>query len=141
MEMKVKIVTLASPAQVQQAALEYESEIRPPTGMWQTDPQFTYLTPISRFDGLTVNRKAGIRVEQTVFGYAPQEYTFETLATRGQVLIGSSVTNHDATQQTILEEMQCAAGAVLPDCPRLISDRREWARMVLAVHMTTFPIG
>jgi hypothetical protein len=143
MEMRIRVLSVASPMQAQAASLEYESALAPPVpgAMWQPDMNFSYVQPVTRFDGLVVKRGAYGQFFQTPYGPAPQRYLFETLATRGNVFIGSSVTNHDSSMQTMQMEAQCGAGVQLPACPQLFADRREWAQMVLAVHMTTFPIG
>jgi hypothetical protein len=106
--------------------------------VWQPDPQWTYLFPFSRYDGLIVNRKAVSGMQVTVLGAFPQKYLFETLAARGDTLLGLAVVNNDSSAQTLQREMTCAQGFPLPDCPSLIEARRLWAQLVLGIQMTSF---
>ncbi len=142
MEMKITLKTVGSATEAQQVSLQYETDIAPAEGgaAWQQDLSWTYLAPVSRFDGLVVRRKAAGRFGPSPVGWISQKYLFETLAVRGPIFVGASVTNHDITPAMIQAEMACA-GSAPPQCASLIEARRVWAQMVLAVHMTTFPIG
>jgi hypothetical protein len=136
-ELKIQVAQVESAAAVTARAIQYETDIAEGVPqLWQVDPSWSYFSPYHRFDGLTVRRKAVAKLTPL-----PEKYLFETLAWRGAVFIGSSVTNHDSTPATTQAVQQCVFNALAPNCPRLLGDRRDWARFVLAVHLTTFPVG
>jgi hypothetical protein len=141
-ELNIQIAQLSSPFEVQSASLNYEAQVMPSQlpNQWQPDLSWSYLMPMSRYDGLVVRRKAMIKYGYNWGNLVTEKYLFETLAARGNVLIGYAVINHDNTPQTVQNEMPCAQGYRLPQCPQLFAARRDWARLVLAVHLTSFSL-
>ena len=109
---------------------------------WQVDPNFSYFIPQFRFDGMVVNRKAayGLEYNYNTMLWNYDKYLFETLATRNNILIAYAVRNNDNTPETINKEALCAQGFYYPYCDQLFADRRLWAQMVLAVHLTSFAL-
>jgi hypothetical protein len=133
------VLKRVQPAALQNASVQFEESLKnPPTLIWSPDPQWSYLVPISRYDGLVVNRKAAYGVQATVLGLLPQKYLFETLAARGDTLLGLAVINNDSTYQTTQQEMLCGQGLRSPICQSLIEARRTWAQLVLGIQMTSF---
>ncbi len=141
-ELNIQIAQLNSAFEVQNAALRYEAQVMPSQflNQWQPDLSWSYLMPMSRYDGLVVNRKAMIKYGYN-WGYPITEKSlYETLASRGNVLIGYTVINHDYTPQAIQNAALCGQGYSLPQCPQIFAAARDWARMVLAVHLTSFSL-
>ncbi len=142
-ELKIQIIQVGSPYEIQNACLMYEALVMPSQfqNQWQVDPYWSYKMPISRFDGLSVVRRGVNKyVYDWTYNLVPEKYLFETLASRGNTVIGYSVTNHDRTPQTRQHENWCAQGYVLPQCPQISAAQRDWARMLLAAHLTSFSL-
>lgn len=138
MEMVLRVARIAAgPAALNAASQAFERDVgaRHPGVRWMVDPQWTYNFPLSRYDGLVARRVAGIGLG--AYG-EPLKYTFETRAGRNNTFVGIAVVNNDNTMPTNQQEMQCAQGMPLPNCPALFSSRRLWAQMVLGVQMTSF---
>jgi hypothetical protein len=109
------------------------------------DPNFTYIQPISRWDGLLVNRKALILNSYVPpFPDAPPQsiptaYFFETLATRATGTLAFAV-----TKRGIDFDHRCGAGGGFdtdPRCVKVLPRHLRYAHMVLGIHLSTFPPG
>jgi S1-C subfamily serine protease len=137
------IATAPNPLQIDQAASLYESHISQRLGTgWQIDPAWTYVSPMSRFDGLVVRRKA--QVQSAMNNYGMQQtvrYAFETLASRGSLLLGVVGVRHDVSPGRLQMQQACAAGVRLPACGDILQELRRLAQMNVATHLSTFPIG
>lgn len=124
---------------VQMASVNFESFVMSDTQLqYQLDPRWTYGGPKQRFDGLLVNRKAatGYDVRQLVRAYA-----FETLMSRGEIFVGVAVVNWALNEAVLQKSQVCQLRPQMPDCGQLRAIALEWAPFVLAIHMSTFPIG
>jgi len=107
---------------------------------WIADPQWTNLMPISRFDGLIVRRRAYTHVV-----YMPamfqDSYGFEALAFRKGVYIGLA-SRYGWTPQFAQHANACRmAPQMAGDCTDVIRFMASWVQSVLAVQLTTFPVG
>lgn len=144
-EMHLQIKKGLSFQEVNYLSQLFEQSITPSsqTYQWQIDQQFSYAFPQSRFDGLVVNRKAaiGMKYDEDYWQWFSDRYLYETLATRNNVMIAYAVINNDNTPETLQNETYCVQGYNLPECPQLFKDRRIWAQMVLAVHLTSFSLN
>ena len=143
MELKAQLTSVATGVDVQARSVDYENALIAGSlsMQWQLDPSWTYLAPQQRFDGLIVRRKAAYKVIQNQAGRFPEKYVFATLASRGTVFIGSSVTDHNYSPAAIRLGQMCLGNPAAPGCAQWTATRREWARFVIGVHLTTFPIG
>jgi hypothetical protein len=69
-------------------------------------------------------------------------YGFETLITRGRAFIGVAGVNSAIQPQAFTQAVQfCQFQPLAPPCAQLRAVMVEWAPYVLAIFMSTFPIG
>jgi hypothetical protein len=134
---------LASATDAQRKSVEYEISLAGDNPQsWVADPQFTYVAPDTRFDGLIVRRRSYVHIVQSPFGQPRQDrYRFETLAVRGTTFIGSSALNTADWASLIQHFARCSLNPSAPECAAIMASARTWAQAVLAVALTTFPVG
>ena len=131
--------TVAGPLNVQLSAVNFENFLIEQTRLlYQIDPGWSYGAPTQRFDGLVVNRKTGFGYDQTQIVRAS---LFETLMSRGHTFIGVAGVNWTLNQAVQQRMQACRVQPFMPDCDQLRVIAREWAPFVLAIHMSSFPIG
>jgi hypothetical protein len=97
-----------------------------------------------RFDKLIVRRKAFVHLDANLIApnTIPQDkYLFETIATRGPVLIDVSALNNIATVNNNKIAIQCRQMPNNDGCSTINERSDDWVRLVIAVHLATFPIG
>jgi len=94
-----------------------------------------------RFDGLVVRRRGYMHTMMLGGQIAQDRYLFETLAVRGKVFLGSSVTNAYEQTTFMRNATPCYANSGAPGCTEIIAVIRAWVQGVLSVHLSTFPIG
>ena len=70
----------------------------------------------------------------------PEKYYFETLATNGKSQLGVAAVNNDSSYATNQMEVACMQGLADPRCAALVRSREAWARMVLGVQFSSFPV-
>lgn len=139
-QIKLQLATFESTVQAQTYSQVFEQELvdNQPQN-WVVDPAWTTIMPYSRFDGLTVRRRAYLHV-----AYLPAQfqdkYMFETLALRNHVFIGSAA-SYVMSPETAQRMNFCLATNWAGDCDAMRKLRTEWAQSVLAIQLTTFPIG
>jgi hypothetical protein len=139
-QMKLQLASLPSAAQAQQQSLMFEQMIvGGNTRGWVVDPHWTNLMPISRFDGMVVRRRAYIHV-QTFPAMFQDGYLFEALGERNGVFIGAATMYHvdPALSQRILS---CRLTNYAGNCEGARTLMSEWVQSVLAIQLTTFPVG
>jgi S1-C subfamily serine protease len=131
--------SVATLPHVQLASLNFEKLVSAATQLsYRVDPYWTYAAPGQRFDGLLVNRKSafGYSVTQYMSGYL-----YETLMSRARTFIGVAAVNL-ATNEAFYQAVQlCKLQPQMLECGQLHEIAVEWAPFVLAIHMSTFPIG
>jgi hypothetical protein len=118
-----------TPVAVQAASLDYESRVLQTPG-WIPVPGWSYPTPRARYDGLLVNRKALVRVVDMASGR--MDVVFETLAARGDLLVGYSVIYRNANLQ--MANVCDAQPSSSDECRQI----REFDRAGISVFATTF---
>jgi hypothetical protein len=124
-----------------QYSIEFENAIGNPSASyaWSVDPQFSYMAPMYRYDGLVVNRKAAYGNKYVNYQWMYDKYLFETLATKNNVFLGYAVMNNDNTLATVQHQTQCVQyGLTDPACQQYYKDMELWAKMVLAVQLSSF---
>ena len=139
-------VSLASVNSLQEAdmkATQLEQAAAGGPQGWMVDPQFTYLTPVQRFDGLVVRRRAYMHMNPALMytGSPQDKYFFETMAARRSMLIDASAINNIANAQNRQRAMMCRMNSMLPNCGAENQRTDDWVRSVIAVHLSTFPVG
>jgi hypothetical protein len=106
-------------------------------GGWQLDPSWTYTTPMMRFDGLAVTRRAAFQYDLS--GTAIRA-VFETIALKGGMFMVVTNLRSGFTPQMLAIEQQCfrsrGAGCELP-----LQMTRAIAVANVATHLSTFPVG
>jgi S1-C subfamily serine protease len=125
---------VADPLMVQINALEFENRfLARHQRNWIPDLNYSYLAPLSRFDGLTVNRKAVF----TSDGFAPPAWAFETLMVKGDTFAAAIAVNldHDPQRVRFCQTQPYASG-----CDNIHHDMAAFAQAVIGVHLSTFPI-
>jgi Trypsin-like peptidase domain len=137
-QMHLQIGVLGSPAQAQARSEQFEFTWAGDPPRWMADPQWTNLTALTRFDGLVFRRRAWIHIS-TMPGFN-DKYAFEALAVRNNVFIGS-VTQYFWTPQMMQQLSACRMNAGLPYCNDARIFLGTWVRTVLAIQLTTFPVG
>lgn len=139
--------TANHPALINQVSIEFEqaASMRFPYH-WLPDPMWSYPVPHSRFDGLMVNRKS-------FNGYAPndpglwsgiampQAYAFETLMAREQSFVGVLAVNEEYRALMADHLLLCQQYPQQASCLRLRATLPQWLAAVIAVFLSTFPIG
>jgi hypothetical protein len=144
-EMHMQLIRVSSMQELNAKSILFEQSIASlqQTYQWQIDRSFSYQFLQTRFDGMMVNRKAatGYIYNQVYNTFLQDKYLFETLAARNNLLIAYVAINKDVTLQTLQAEQFCFQGGSHERCPQLFADRRLWAQMVLAVHLTNFSLN
>lgn len=135
-QMYLQIAVLDSPAQVIPKAGLFEQTWSHNNPGWVEDPQWTNLTPLRRFDGLIVRRRA---LTHFTAG-APDWYVFEALAGRNNVFLGLA-TQKLNTPSIAQLAMRCQTAPNANGCDLLRTMALSWVQAVLAVQLTTFPVG
>ena len=131
--------TTGNPQDVQIASVNFENFLIGETRLlYQRDPQWSYLAPTQRFDGLVVNRKAAVGFDG---GQQARAYLFETLISRGRTFLGVAAVNWALNQAAFQRMQACRFQPQMPDCIQLRTIVLEWAPFALAIHMSTYPIG
>jgi S1-C subfamily serine protease len=139
-QIKLQLASLPSALLAQQRSLVFEQTIvGGNTQGWVIDPQWTNLLPINRFDGMIVRRRAYMHV-QTYPMMFQDGYLFEALGERNNVFIGSAAIYHvdPALSQGI---MSCRLTNFAGNCGEARTVTTEWVQSVLAIQLTTFPVG
>lgn len=142
LEVLLQLSEAASSLDADRIALRFEQRIqqRYPGVTFSLDPQWTYPIAYSRFDGLTVRRKAAGGVLNNGYGWVSDKYLFETLALRDNMVVALAVINTDASPTTLQLQAACFQGYQHPECSNLYQRRRAWAQMVLGVQLTSFSL-
>lgn len=124
-------------AQNARARFENRMTVRLGTG-WQLNPQWTYTTPIVRFDGLTVLRRANNQFGPTGL----MRNAFETIATKGGLFMVATALRSGYTPPIVALEQQCfnSRGA-MPGCDQAARMLRMSALAHIGVHLSTFPFA
>jgi len=132
----------ASDPTAQSRSVAYELSLVGVQG-WQVDPGWTYLYPIQRFDGFAARRKSFVH-----FGFVPNfgpildQTLFETLVARNGLFVGASALNLKWSPVVVQTQQACRFNPQSsPYCPQALADFNEWAQAVIAVHLSTIPIG
>jgi S1-C subfamily serine protease len=125
-------------SQAQQASVAFEARFDLQGFMWQLDPNFTYMTPMARADGLVVRRKNAVGFAATVGGPAVAADAFETLMTRGTSFVGIRVLN--ARYNPPLYQ-QCSFQPQIPECGDVNRLFGLWVAAALGIQLSTFPIN
>lgn len=134
--MYVMLEETDSVMQAQNLSMQFEAWISQQYAdtQWAADPQWSYLTPIQRFDGLLVNRKAWMGM--TLFGNT--KYAFETLALRNLTFLGAVGVREDMPahlmQQCMLLNWQA------PQCEQIRQLSMAWAHLVLGLQLSGFSL-
>jgi len=105
---------------------------------WRADPNWTYPSPKTRWDGMLVDRHGFVHGEfrPPIF---PEGYVLETFSARSNVYMGlfSVYSMTPAFQQHFA---QCRSRSAV-NCDDAREFAYEWIEAALAVGLTTFPIG
>jgi hypothetical protein len=139
----IRLERISGTMDAQAASVRYEQELlqRFAPDFWQPDPQWSYVVPFMRQDGLVVNRKAGFGVVPGAFGPTIDRYIFETLATRGPLFFAVAAVRSGLSPQRLQVEQMCILQPQLPDCGTVRTSMRLAAQVMVATHLSTFPIG
>lgn len=108
---------------------------------WFPDSTFTYPAPHPRFDNLLVRRRAWTHGTMGINGMVQDAYLFETFAGRGDLLLGTSALNTGITPAQAQGWNLCRSNPAMQGCDAMRASAQAWVSAVLAVHLTTFPIG
>ncbi|SDP81114.1 Trypsin-like peptidase domain-containing protein [Rhodoferax sp. OV413] len=141
MSMKIQLKSVSNPQQAIAQAQVFEQQLlEPGNGVAVLpDPAWTYLQAMQRF-GVTTIRKAWNRAVYRNGMLQTDRYYFETLATNGKSLLGVAAANNDSSYATNQMEVACMQGLADARCAALVRSRETWARMVLGVQFSSFPV-
>jgi S1-C subfamily serine protease len=125
----------------QGASLEFENSVIAATRLlYVPDPNWSYLAPHSRFDGLMLNRKSFVGYDSLT--QVSRAFAFETLLTRGRSFFGVAAINYGLQPELVAAGIQaCTYQPLHPACSNLRAAAAEWQPFVLGVFFSTFPIG
>ncbi len=137
--LRVELGKVSDPSQLQALSVQQEVDIvGGATQNWYPDTTFTYSSPRPRFDGLAVRRRAYAHGTFAASGPSVDSYVFETIVTRNNVLLSSSIRNNRFSPDIAQAWAACRTTPLrIQGCESL----RAWIGGVLSVHLTTFPIG
>ncbi len=138
-ELHLQVGVLASAAQAQSKAQSFEFAWAVDPQRWFLDPQWSNLLPSSRFDGLIVQRRAYSHVSETIPGFL-DKYGFETVALRNNVFIGLA-TKYALSPQIAQQNAACRLTPTAGNCSEIQRFMVNWVKSVLAIQLTTFPVG
>jgi S1-C subfamily serine protease len=138
-EMHLQVGVLASAAQARTKAQAFEFAWAVDPQRWFIDPQWTNLMPLSRFDGLSVQRRAYTHISENIPGFR-DKYGFETVALRNNVFIGLA-TKYQWSPQFLQHSNACRLAPATNGCGDVQQFMVNWVKSVLAVQLTTFPVG
>jgi S1-C subfamily serine protease len=143
--MMVQLATLTSDAQIQPESQQLELNAAGGSVQgWFGDTAFTYPAPVTRFDGMVLRRRGYVHVDgtQVALNSIPQDkYLFETIATRGHLMLFASVMNNSSTVSDNQRAIACRFNPSQVGCASINSNSNDWVQSVIAVHLSTFPIG
>jgi hypothetical protein len=138
----VRITAAATPIDIQVAALAYERDLTQRLGAgWQVDPSWSYMQPLTRYDGLVANRKGNVQYMPTQFGLFPTAYAFESLVAKGGLFMGVTAVRSGITPQISQQQQLCMISATQPGCAVIRDALRMTALMSIATQLSTFPVG
>jgi S1-C subfamily serine protease len=141
----VLVVRGSRPANILLSANQFQTDMGARTDhTWAIDPQFSYVAPIQRFDGLEVNRASynGMRASDLTLGFAMASASaFETLIARDDAFVGMLLFNYDPRTWDPTVSMACALMPTDPECQQLQAEVRLWLTMLLGSFLSTFSIG
>jgi hypothetical protein len=125
----------ANPAQVQDLTMRFEVEILAKFSNynWQSDGYLTMIGPTTRADGLVVNRKGAVGVSLSL---PRQAHIAETLMARGGTVVGIFAINNNYGPQY----QPCIYAPNSAECGRVADELTEFAKFVLAVQLSTYPV-
>jgi hypothetical protein len=128
------------PSDMYQLGLAYERAITP-MPQWSPDPNFTYVEPRRRADGMTVERKALLHTARNPYGQVhwDQGGAYETLAVKGNWFIGTTAFDRVYRPETLQFAQQCTRTPQFQGCAEFRSQMRILVQAVIAAHLTTFP--
>jgi S1-C subfamily serine protease len=139
-EMRLQLAIMASPLLAQEKSLAFEKMLAGKDQLgWAPDATWTYLMPVPRFDGMVVRRRAWYHVRM-IPAMFQDKYAFEALAVRNAVFIGSAAM-YSATPEIAQQINLCRYSPNLPACAGIRTFVSDWVRAVLAIQLTTFPVG
>ncbi|WP_394787471.1 serine protease [Rhodoferax sp.] len=141
MSMKIQLKSVSGPNEAIAQARVFEQQLlEPGNGVAVLpDPAWTYVQAMQRF-GITTIRKAWNRAVVRNGMLQPEKYYFETLATNGKSQLGVAAVNNDSSYATNQMEAACMQGLADGRCAALVRSRETWARMVLGVQFSSFPM-
>ena len=135
-QMYLQIAILESSTQVVPRATLFEQTWSHNNPGWVEDPQWTNLTNHTRFDGLVVRRRALTHFSNG----SPDWYVFEALAGRNNVFLGLATEKLNTPSIGQLY-VRCQSAPYTNGCDLLRTMLDSWVKAVLAVQLTTFPVG
>jgi hypothetical protein len=139
-EMRLQVGVLNSTMEAQSKSEAFERSLaNGNTQNWIPDPQWTNAMPLTRFDGMIVRRRAYTHVKMFPVMFR-DKYVFEALAVRNNVFIGSAAM-YGWTPQYQQRVMACRMQPSGNGCAEIGTFMADWVRAVLAIQLTTFPVG
>ena len=125
---------VADAVAAQNASVNFEMQfVHRSQRFWGPDPSYSYLVPLQRTDGLTVNRKAVF----TNDGLGPPAWALETLMVKGDTFAGAIAINrhHDVQRIQFCRFQPNAHG-----CQGIQDEIADFVQTVIGVHLSTFPV-
>jgi hypothetical protein len=139
-QIRLQVGVVASAFEAQARSLAFEQMLADgATQGWIPDPQWTTLAPQFRFDGLVVRRRAYQHVQNAPVMFQ-DKYVFETLAARKNAFIGSAAM-YSVSLSRAQQIATCRFTPAANECDDVRSVFNEWVEAVLAIQLTTFPVG
>jgi hypothetical protein len=120
--------------EAQQQSLVFENALVARSGrIWQVEPLFSYLGPLTRFDGLIANRKTAVGFDAA----GGSALAFETLMARGPVFTGVAAL---ADRFDFAALNYCDEVPWDPQCAPVIEHLPQIYQTIFGVFLSTFPI-
>ena len=125
---------VGGPLMAQNASVQFELQFQQRwRRFWTLDMNFSYLMPLQRIDGLTVNRKASFAND----GLGPPAWAFETLMVKGDTF-AAAIAIH---QYNDLHRLQmCLMQPYAPSCEGIRDQMADFVQTTLGVHLSTFSV-
>jgi len=134
-----RVASTAGDPTGQTAGLAFETQVQGLTqGGWVFAQAFSYPQPLPVLGGGVAFRKDWVHyVFQPGVGQTFDGQQFETLALRGNILLGVAALNSKWTPLVVQTQQACLLNsAVSPHCAEALQDYKDWIESVLAVHLS-----
>jgi hypothetical protein len=138
-QMRIQLSPVSSAFDVQARSQAFETAlVDGKTQGWVPDAMWTNAVPLTRFDGLIVRRRGYEHMK--LFPMYQDKYLFEVFAARNTMFLGSAAL-YTTSPQWNQKITGCKLTPTAPACDDVRQFAVDWVKAMLAIQLTTFPVG